>query len=180
MKIGLIDVDGWEDIKGYEGLYQISNNGKVKSLKRISVIHGVKTWINKEKIMKPSKDKKGYLVVNLNKDGRTEQCKVHRLVAIHFIGESDKKCVCHRDNNPSNNNIKNLYWGTDLENQIQAWEDGLHKSNMKVCSIDKNGNRKSYNSQTEASIETGIPQQNISKCICGKRKTAGGYKWVKE
>ncbi|NTW31589.1 MAG: hypothetical protein HGB12_03015 [Bacteroidetes bacterium] len=169
----------WKDIPGYEGFYQISNYGKVKSIKRMCITHNKIKEIKKEILLKLSKDKRGYLVVNLYKNYKPKTFKIHRLVAINFIGNSDLKCVCHKDNNKENNYYGNLYWGTDLENNRQARKDGLFNNDMKIKSIDKYGNIINYESQNEASRKTKISQQNISKCILLQRKTAGGLKWEK-
>lgn len=180
MRVGIIDVEVWKGIKGYEGIYKVSNLGNVKSLKRLTNIHGKETWIYSEKLLKPSKDKKGYLIVNLYKNKKCKSMKVHRLVALAFLKNPEfKRCVCHYDNNTSNNKIDNLYWGTDKENQKQAWDDGLHKNLISVYSVDENGKRVKYKSQSEASKKTKIPQSNIWKCCEGLRHTAGGYTWEK-
>ena len=102
----------WKDIKGYEGLYQISNTGKVKSLKRI-----MKSRKCEEIIRKPSKLPKGYLRVSLCKNGEIKYYSIHRLVAEEFIpNENNYPCVNHKDCNTSNNNVENLEWMTYEEN----------------------------------------------------------------
>lgn len=102
----------WKDIKGYEGLYQISNTGKVKSLKRI-----MKSRKCEEIIRKPSKLPKGYLRVSLCKNGEIKYYSIHRLVAEAFIpNENNYPCVNHKDCNTSNNNVENLEWMTYEEN----------------------------------------------------------------
>lgn len=169
-------------IEGYGDKYTISSDGTITSMYRISNIHGVLTKVGEKKKLKPSKDKKGYLIVNLyNGNGKPKSFKVHRLVAIAFLpNPENKRCVCHKDNNPTNCNVENLYWGTDKENQKQAWEDGIHKNRMSVIKYDKQNNIVcTYESQSEASRQSGIPQSNIWKCIKGERKTAGGYIWRK-
>lgn len=98
----------WVDIKGYEGLYQVSNLGRVKSLERIDSL-GHK---RKEKIFKPQKNK-GYLRVSLWKDGKGKKYSIHRLVAIAFIPNPDNLPeVNHKDENKFNNNVDNLEWCT--------------------------------------------------------------------
>lgn len=168
-------------IKGYEDRYTISESGVVTAIKRTIVTHGVRVETTKPRELTPSLDRKGYLIVNLyDGNGVCKSMKVHRLVAEAFLPNAEnKRCVCHKDNNPQNNHLSNLYWGTDQENQTQAWEDGLHKSMMPIESIATDGTIKQYKSQNEASRQTGIPQQNISKCVNGYRKTAGGYQWRK-
>ena len=95
----------WKDIEGYEGLYQVSNKGRVKSF------HG------KGRIMKPGTHPLGYKVVPLTKDGETNTKQVHRLVAQAFIPNPENLPVInHKDENPSNNNVENLEWCTQKYN----------------------------------------------------------------
>ena len=182
MKIGLIDVDGKivRYVDGYGDKYAVDIYGNVYSMYRMSNIHGSLMKVGKPKLLKPSIDKKGYLIVNLyHGDGKPKSMKVHRLVALAFLeNPKNKRCVCHKDNNPQNNELSNLYWGTDQENQEQAWKDGLHKSEQSVSQYDLDGNFiHRYRSQNEASRQTRIPQSNIWKCLIGERKTAGGFIW---
>lgn len=94
----------WKDIKGYEGLYQVSNTGKVKIL-------------SKNIIKKTTKVPKGYLRVGLTKNGKTKYFYPHRLVAQAFIPNlQNKPCVNHKDRNVKNNNVDNLEWCTYKEN----------------------------------------------------------------
>lgn len=174
MKIGLIDVDG------YNGKYKVSPTGDIYSMYRFANIHGEVRRIDKVKKLSPCVDKKGYLVVNLyDENGNIKSKKVHRLVAEAFLpNPQGKRCVCHKDNNPKNCDVDNLYWGTDLENQRQAWRDGRHKRIQPVISLNESNEVVSvYESQSDASRKTGIPQANIWKCLNGERKTAGGLKW---
>lgn len=169
-----------KNIEGYDGKYTISDDGVVVSVYRIASIHGKKMKIEKPIILKPGKDKKGYLVVILyDGNGNPKSEKVHRLVANAFIpNPENKRCVCHKDNNPQNNNVNNLYWGTDLENQRQAWNDHLFHSEKPVSQYDMQGNYiRTYKSQNEAGRETNIASANIWKCVHGYRKSAGGYIW---
>lgn len=102
----------WKDIKGYEGLYQISNFGRVKSLPRM-----MKNRKCEEIIKTPSVLPKGYLKVSLCRNGKTKYCFIHRLVAEAFIPNPDNlPCVNHKDCNTSNNNVHNLEWVTYKEN----------------------------------------------------------------
>lgn len=165
----------WKDIEGYEGLYKISNLGKVKSLN----YH----MTGKERILKPGKDNHGYLFVILYKEGKHKTCTVHRLVAEAFIPNPDKlPCVNHKDENPLNNNLNNLEWcthkyninyGTAIERAIVALTNRKDMSKPVKCL--ETG--KIYPSTIEAQRETGIRNGNISHCCLGNRKTAGGYHW---
>lgn len=94
------------DIKGYEGLYKISNKGDVISLSKDSGFLKLK-----ERIMKPTIKPGGYLDIKLTKDGKSKHFYVHRLVAEHFIPNiNNYPQINHKDNNPKNNNITNLEW----------------------------------------------------------------------
>lgn len=103
----------WKDIKNYEGLYQISNLGRIKSLPRKNKRRNIK----KEFIKSTSKIKKGYLRVGLSKNGVIKYYYPHRLVAEAFIpNPQNKPCVNHKDCNVKNNNANNLEWCTYIEN----------------------------------------------------------------
>ena len=112
----------WKDIEGYEGLYQISNLGRVKSFPRKG------TQTKKEKILKEKRDKKGYCFVSLNNVG-AKPYKIHRLVAQAFIPNLENKPqINHIDGDKTNNRIDNLEWCNNSENQIHAYKKGLNAS----------------------------------------------------
>lgn len=106
----------WKDIEGYEGLYQVSTLGRVKSLARERV--------SKDKILKSSGVR--YKLVCLYKSGIVKYVKVHRLVANAFISNPENKPqVNHKDGNKFNNSVSNLEWATSKENCIHAVQTGL-------------------------------------------------------
>ena len=107
----------WKDIKDYEGLYQVSNYGRIKSLKRkVKTKNGNYQGYN-EKILKYGETNKKYYIVALCKNGKISAKLVHRLVAEAFIPNPDNKpCVDHIDTNSKNNNSINLMWCTQKEN----------------------------------------------------------------
>lgn len=124
----------WKDIEGYEGLYQVSNLGNVKSLVEWTGNRYNSKYSKKEKILKPSiqythKDKKYCrYIVNLTKNKHRKSYKVHQLVAQAFILNPRKlKEINHIDGNPLNNNINNLEWSNHSENAIHAIKNGLRK-----------------------------------------------------
>ena len=100
----------WKDIEGYEGLYQVSNLGRVKSLRRSAVL-GKNIREVKEKIIKPFITNKGYYQILLSKKGKTSHKYVHRLVAMAFIPNPNEYIIInHKDENPLNNCVDNLEW----------------------------------------------------------------------
>ncbi len=112
----------WKDIKDYEGLYQISNMGRVRSLER-QTSHGHKLI---ERILTPVNDKDGYLGIRISKDGTAKGFKIHRLVANAFIPNLENKpTVNHIDGNKKNNAVCNLEWATHSENARHAYNTGL-------------------------------------------------------
>lgn len=116
----------WKDIQGYEGLYQVSNLGRVKSLERITKIPNAKR-IEKEKIRKLG-TRNGYFVINLMKNNKRKSFQVHRLVAEAFIDNpQDKPFVNHIDYNKKNNNVYNLEWCTQKENVHHSIKNMKHR-----------------------------------------------------
>lgn len=103
----------WKDIEGYEGLYKVSNLGRIKSF-----YHG-------GKIMKPDVSNHGHLRVKLSKSGKLKRYLVHRLVARAFIPNSENKPqINHIDADPTNNSVDNLEWSTQSENIKHAYKIG--------------------------------------------------------
>lgn len=158
----------WKDIKGYEGLYQVSNLGNVKSL--------CNNKTRKEKILKP-KQRKGYLYVGLCKNGKVKQYLVHRLVAEHFIpNPNNLPQIDHINTNKTDNRVENLRWVTQKENSNNPLT--IDKLNKPIIQFSKDGELiKKWNSAMDVQRELGIKQTNISNCCKGKLKSVGGYIW---
>lgn len=170
----------WKDIKNYENKYQVSNSGRIKSLK-------------KDIILKPSVHYKGYLEVKLYKNNSSKVFKIHRLVASAFIPNPENKPqVNHIDGNKQNNCVDNLEWNTQSENQLHAFRNKLNRGSMyakysinnphskQVAQYDMNMNLiKIWGSTMEAQRNLNINNSHISACCLNKKnyKTAGGYKW---
>lgn len=168
----------WKDIKGYEGLYQVSNLGRVKSLERnIKGRRGI-TRI-KEKILNLVQDKDGYFIVTLCNNGKQKTCKVHRLVGETFIKNPNNfPQINHKDENKQNNKVSNLEFCTQKYNTNYgtAIERRCKKTRKKVKQFDLQGNFiNSFESVTKAEKSLGI--KHIYDCCNGKLKTCGGYIW---
>lgn len=183
----------WKDIPNYEGLYQASNLGRIKSLNRIIMRKDNKIYTQKEKILKPAKNHKGYLHCSLTKDFKTKKISVHRLVAQTFISNSNNlPQVNHIDGNKQNNQTNNLEWITNYDNIQHSITTGIRdvkkiiktmvdKNKKIVNQYDLEGNFiKKWESIKSAELQLNIPNQNICKVCQGKRKTAGGYIWKYE
>lgn len=181
----------WKDIKNYEGIYQISNLNKVKSLSRILLdITGRKQAI-KERIMVQSINNSGYKYVPLSKNNSVINHHIHRLMAETFIANTENKPqINHIDSNKLNNNLTNLEWCTQSENIIHAFNNGKIIPWLKgkkgkevpfskpLVQLDLNDNLIcEYDSIASANRITNIDKGDISKVCNNKRKLAGGYKW---
>lgn len=173
----------WKDIEGYEGLYQVSNLGRIKSVLFRNRVVSKK----QDKILKCIHTK-DYDHINLYKNGKQTQYLIHKIVAKTFIpNPKNKPEINHIDGNKQNNNAENLEWCTRSENQIHAYKTGLQKprkgyeSKLKkpVNQYDLNGNFiKRWDSIVEA-LQCYGKHLKITD-VCKKKKyckTAGGFKW---
>ena len=156
----------WKDVEGYEGLYQVSNFGKVYSLPRAKAKGGV---------LKPQINK-GYERVILLKERKIETFSVHRLVATHFIENPNKyEVINHIDENKANNFVDNLEWCTQAENLQKFTGKG------KILQYDLNNQLiKIWNSSSEAQNTGEYDSSAIIKCCKGKRKTHKKSIWKYE
>lgn len=178
-------VEVWKDIPGYEGLYQISNLGRVKSLERWVQNYG-KLQHHPEKIKVPANRGDGYQALILYKDNKGKNRYIHRLVAEAFLpNPNNKMTVNHVNGNKSDNRAENLEWSTYAENNKHAYDTGLNdethrrnrKGSFKVAQYDKDMNLiKEYPSIREAERQTGIDCQSI--CLGIKKGWKyGGFIW---
>ena len=161
----------WKDAKGYEGFYQVSNLGRVKSV-------GHKSGI---RIMKGRKLHSGYLLMDLWKDGHKSYVLVHRLVAETFIPNPfGKTTVNHKDGNKLNNSIYNLEWNTLSENIRHAFTNGLNHAvgKKKIVQKNKNGDVvKVWDSIKEAARNMNVCTSSLRACCRNSSYTIRGYKW---
>ena len=123
----------WEDIKGYEGLYQISDMGRVKSLDRISSRETTGDIYNQGKILKFNITPKGYCRIQLTSNGVNKNFMVHQLVAQAFIPNDciTRTMVNHKNGIKTCNIVNNLEWCTSSENLIHAYDCGFKKASVK-------------------------------------------------
>lgn len=173
----------WKDVVGYEGYYQVSNLGNVKSVDR--VIYSDKLHIGtkrelKGKLLKPYINKHGYLALALTKNGNEKLMRVHRLVTEAFIDNPNNyDQVNHIDGDKTNNKVENLEWCNNQYNVIHAYENGLIKHySRQINQYDLKGNYiQTFESLAKACKEVNGNRANIIKCIKGQINNAYGYKW---
>ena len=172
----------WKDIEGYEGLYQVSNCGRVKRL--AGVVKG--NWKQgerrqEERVLKPLHCRLDYQAVSLSKDGKMTHYLIHRLVAQAFIPNPlNLPEVNHKDEKPSNNCVDNLEWCDHIYNNNYGTK--VDRQRMKISkpisqfTIDGDFIR-NWASATEAANELGYDRSTISSVCKGEYKQAYGYKW---
>lgn len=175
----------WRPVVEYEGLYEVSNLGRVRGIPRGGC---------DGRVLKQGLNDKGYYCVNLSKHCVIKRCRVHRLVAMAFIpNPNNYPSINHKDENPHNNHVDNLEWCTQKYNMNYgtARERAALKNGKKIAQYTIEGVLvATYNSSYEAMRKTGIIASHIRECCkggcyvkrkCGRRwkniKTAGGYVW---
>ena len=162
-------MEQWKSIAGYEGRYEVSNLGRVRSLNY--------NHTGRAKILKPADNGEGYLFVVLCKDGICKNMKVHRLVASAFIQNPlNLETVNHIDEDKTNNDVSNLEWMSRTDNVAYSQPQ---RAERRVRMLDKSTGEPlaTFPSLIEAARVTGINVGNICSCLKGRYKSAGGYVW---
>jgi hypothetical protein len=171
--------ENWVKIIGYESLYEISNFGNVRRIKRYGK--------NVSNMLLPYLSEKGYLKVGLCGVGKKKICKVHRLVATHFVeNKNNLSEINHKNCIKTDNNAENLEWCTRKQNMVHASANNLIKKRVgkdnqaskPVIQLSISGEFiKKWDCLSDAKKGIGVSNAHIG-CVCkGKRKKAGGFKW---
>ena len=181
------NIEIWKDIKGYEGFYQVSDCGRIKSLARDIYYQNGIVHRTKEKILVPVLDKDGYQYVNLSKNGKRKVMTIHRLVAMAFIPNPENKSqINHKNEVKTNNVVENLEWceagyninyGTRTSRAIQnrrSYKLGDNPSAKPVFCVELN---KKFDCAKSAQEELGIDRSCVGRVCRGEQKTAGGFHW---
>ena len=170
----------WRPVKDFEGYYEVSNEGDIRSLTR--------KHKKEEQILKPSKNKHGYLIVSLWRPGKRTHTSVHRVVAQAFIGECPEGFhVNHKNEVKTDNHPENLEYVTPKQNNNYGMRNARAsralKNNPKICvavesfSLETGKTIKRYPSITEAAWRDGYNPPSISQCLSGKQKFHQGVGW---
>ena len=177
----------WKPISGYEGIYEVSNLGRVRSCDRFVVYNNGRKHKRKGKVLSQSYDAQKYYKVGLCKNGKQKNFSVHRLVAQAFIpNPGNKEQVNHKDETRTNNRVENLEWATTSENinygtRNERVAKAVSKTKSKpVLQFTREGKFiAEFYGASEASRDTGICTSSIHRVARGVKryKTAGGYIW---
>lgn len=174
----------WKPVVGYEGIYEVSSLGRIKSCERTLIRSNGRKTKFPDKLMKPSINHKGYEIIDLRNKGSRQGGFVHRLVGKAFIeNPHNKEQINHKNGVKTDNRVENLEWVTNQENMKHAYKNGIRnndslaKSNRKkVCQLTLEGRLiRTFNSIGDAIETTGV--KNISAVCRGVRNEAGGFKW---
>ena len=176
----------WKQIPGYEGLYEVSEDGDVRSVAQFTRFHNIRTRKTPRRL-RPFKTRDGYMRFTLSNRGVARHMSAHRIVALAFIpNDEGLPQINHKDENPLNNKVSNLEWCTGKQNcnygqhrqRISQRLKFKHHLAKPVARLDDDGNIiETYPSCNEAARRMGVRSENISRCCIGRYKRVCGYKW---
>lgn len=171
-------MEEWKGVLGYEGSYEVSNEGRVRSLERI--VNPTRPYMRKGGLLKPNTDRDGYQRVTLFSNGARKKVGVHQLVARTFIPNLENfPIINHKDENPRNNRVENLEWCTHEYNS--NYGNRNHKVSKEVSKAVTSYNPLSkefkHYSSMELTREDGFTPSKVSRCCNGKQRTHRGLLW---
>lgn len=172
--INNVESEVWKPVVGYEGLYEVSNIGRVRSINYHKS--------GKAKVMSPSFNTWGYLIVDLRKNNKRHSYTVHRLVALAFIPNPDNLPeINHKNEIKYDNTVENLEWCTRKYNINYGTGNERRGRRKSIVQLDNNGNVvKKWESGFAASRYYQIDRSGIYNCLHGKQKTCKGFVWKYE
>lgn len=167
----------WKDVEGYEGFYQVSNMGRVRSIERRlndGRIYG-------GRILEQKQVRNGYMQVHVSKDNKGKYLSVHRLVARAFVpGFVEGADVNHKDEDKTNNRVDNLEWCSHSYNSQYGHRNDtmVEQRSLEVVMMSEDGSTiREFPSLREAARASGVSAAHICQVCKGERKKAGGYRW---
>lgn len=183
-----VEMEKWRPVAGFEGLYEVSDFGRVRGLPR--------KYRRKLRILRPRPDRQGYMRVTLYPEsGVPNQQSIHRLVCRAFLGEPppDRQDVNHMDGRKDHNQLSNLEWTNDSLNvthafrvlkvrhaKIRPWLGKFgkdHHASKPVIQISPDGVEVRFEAAMDAARKTGLSFKHISACCRGQRPRHGGFQW---
>lgn len=172
----------WKEVNGFEGQYEVSNKGRIRSVDRLVNQQG-RIQLYKGCIMSPYVNNSGYLMIRLSKGNKKYSFTIHRIVACAFVANPNNyPCVNHKDEDKMNNNSENLEWCTNKYN-INYGTATLRRSvkmGTKICQYDLEGNLiRQYFSIKNAAKVNGLSSSTIGDCVRGYICQSHGYIWIK-
>lgn len=187
----------WKDIEGYEGLYQVSNLGRVKHLATYKIDSRGREWRTPERLLTPILNRNGYYRVSLSKEGRGKYIYIHRLVATAFIPNLlNRACIDHINTVRTDNYVNNLRWVDHQENMMnlitrvnaaKAKERYLanHRRGqspfaIKIVGVNKQTGKLLRFDCIRDVIEYNFCESHVAQCIRKERKSHKGYKWYRQ
>lgn len=180
----------WKDIVGYEGLYQINNIGRVKSLERFKKCKGNGNMLVKERIIITRIGNAGYERVGLSINGKQKIFSVHRLLALAFIlNPENKPQVNHKNGIKTDNNIENLEWATVSENGLHASRvlgikinamGAAHSKSKKIYQYLKDGSLVKVWGSCGEVVRGGFNRRSLGYCLSGENKEMNGFIWAEK
>ena len=174
-------MEEWKDVEGYEELYQVSNEGNIRSLNY--------NHTNTIKNLKLVVVNSGYVIVGLTKNGKTKRKYVHRLVGEAFIpNPNNYKCINHKNEDKTLNTVENLEWCDHKYNdnygtrndRISAFAKNRADQSMKVYQYTLDGELVAIYPSTRECGRQGFQQSNVQRCCIGEHKQHKGYRWSYE
>ncbi len=169
----------WMDVAGYEGAYQVSNLGRVRSQARLTTGTKRSTYQIPERVLRPWNHNAGYLCVTLCGGAKKTKYLVHRLVASAFLPNPERlPTVNHIDGNKTNNRVENLEWCNDEYNSWHNAYELKHETTIRKRPVVCLNDGKTYPSAAEAARRTGCSNQNIIKVCQGERTQTHGLRWA--
>ena len=161
----------WRPVVGYEGFYDVSDIGEVRSVERV-VACGKGVRVVPGSVLKPQINEWGYENVCLSKNNKKQNRQVHRIVAEAFINPCGGEQINHIDGNKRNNTTSNLEWCTGSENVKHAYENGLHPKVRPILIVETGEVCKSM---SEAARRVKGNCEGIKRCLSGRNKTHKGF-----